>query len=159
MPQFLPRSPKPWFVGIVASLAISSSHAFDYGRYQSKSLDAILNQPRPTTGVNLVAPPQKLRLEVKLVNYAEDCNTGLLKSAMVMGGADEEWVEKAPISKCIKVESLQGQTASMYIQNTIATHLSKDALLDAPLTIFVDYLFISENGPGVLVNAFEGTRK
>jgi len=159
MSQFLLRNPKPWFAGIIASLIISNSHAFNYDQYQPGSLDEILNQPRPAAGVDILTSPKKLRFEVKLTAYAEDCNTGFLKTAMVMLGTPRKSFKNIPISKCIKVKSTQDQIASMYIQDKVAAYLPEEVPLDTPLTIFVDYLFVDGDGPGILVNAFDSTKK
>jgi len=149
--------PRLWFVGIIAALAVSNANAFDYDSYQPENLDVTLKalqSETPETGVNIFTPPVKRKLEVKLAAYAEDCNTGFLKDAMMMIGIRPP--ENVSISKCIKVKSPQGQTVSMYIQDGVAAYLPEEVPLDASLTLYVAFIYVRADGPpGVLVNEFE----
>jgi len=100
-------------IGISAFLAIPAAWgAFNCAQYKPGNLDEILTQQRPASGAKVLAP-QKLRFEVTLVSYAENCNTGFLKNTMVMLGAPKEAVERLPVSKCIKVKSAKSRTTSM----------------------------------------------
>ncbi len=141
-------------VGTFAFFFTLSAWAFDYAQYKTGDLDEILNQKRPDSDVKVLAP-QKLRFEVTLVAYAENCNTGFLKRTMVMLGASKEAVDRVPISKCIKVKSAKGRTASLYIQDSVSEFLPKEVSLGRKITVFSDYLFVGKDGPGILLNEYQ----
>src|SRR6516164_7472359 len=84
-------------VAIAASLYASSAQGFDYSRYQAADLDEILGQPRPESGVDILAEA-RLKIIGALVAYGEPCNTGFLKKAMLMGGIPQPSIDAIPIT-------------------------------------------------------------
>lgn len=146
------------FFGLVFYSYCWSAWAFNFSQYKHADLDEILKQPRPQTGVTLVAP-QKLMLDVSLISYADDCDTGALKTMMVMQGIPKETVDTLPISKCIKVKTAQGNSSTLYIQDQVAEYLPKEIPLGGVLRVFVDYIFIGSEGPGILLNEFQAPKK
>ena len=141
--------------GLLTALTLPvAAGAFNFAQYNSGDLDQILAAPRPESGVNLLSP-QKLRFEVSLLSYAKSCNTKFLNRSMVMLGAPQQMVDTLPISKCIQVKTEKGKNATMYIQDKVAESLPQEAPLGSALNIFGDFLFLSKDGPGILVNEFQ----
>lgn len=146
-------------VGVTAFLAVPAARgAFDYAQYGPGDLDEILAHPRPETGTKVLGP-QKFTFEVALVSYARGCDAGFLKRTMIMGGAPREAVDALPVSKCITVKTASGQTASMYIQDHVAEYLPKEVPLGSTFRVFCDFLFLSKDGPGILLNEFRSRKQ
>lgn len=78
---------------------------------------------------------------------------------MVMQGIPKETVDTLPISKCIKVKTAQGNSSTLYIQDQVAEYLPKEIPLGGVLRVFVDYIFIGSEGPGILLNEFQAPKK
>lgn len=151
------------FRGIVGSIgflvflaAPAAGWAFNFDRYKPGDLDELLSEQRPASG-NKVLAPQKLNIEVTLVSYAVSCNAGFLKRTMIMLGVPREVVAGVAITKCIKVKSPKGQTASMYVQDTVAEYLPGEVPLGSVINVYGDYLFLGKDGPGILVNEFRSS--
>jgi hypothetical protein len=130
---------------------------FNFAQYKPGDLDEILALSRPDSGVKVMMP-QKLKFQVTLISYAVGCNTGLLKTTMVMLGASKQFVDGAPISKCIAVKSAKGKTTSICIQDRVSEYLSKEIPLGTMIDIFCDYLFLSKDRVGILVGEFDGRK-
>ena len=132
--------------------------SFNYAQYKTGNLDQIIERPRPKTGVQ-VERPQKLQIDVSLASHPEKCDTGFLKTAMIMLGASKEVVEKTPITKCIKVKSQKGTTTSLFIQDRVAEFIATEVPVGSAFTVFVDFLFVGSSGPGLLVNEFQTKKR
>jgi hypothetical protein len=131
--------------------------AFNFDQYKPSDLDELLSQQRPATGTKVIAP-QKLNIEVTLVGYAVKCSTGFLRQTMIMLGVPKEVVAGVAISKCIKVQSAKGQVASMYVQDAVAEFLPGEVPLGSVINVFGDFMFLSKEGPGILVNEFQSRK-
>ena len=140
-------------VAIAASLYASSAQGFDYSRYQAADLDEILGQPRPESGVDILAEA-RLKIIGTLVAYGEPCNTGFLKKAMLMGGIPQPSIDAIPITRCIKLRSARGKDVRLFIQDQVAEFLPKEVRIGDAVTLFVVRVFNGVNGPGLLVNEF-----
>lgn len=146
-------------IGFLALLgAPLASSAFNFDQYKPGSLDELLAQQRPDSGTQVLTP-QKLNMEVILVSYAESCNTVFLKNTLVMLGVPKDVVAGVPISKCIKVKSSKGQIASLYVQDAVAEYLPDEVPLGSRFNIYSDFMFLSKDGPGILVNEFQSQKK
>jgi hypothetical protein len=110
--------------------------------------------PKAADGVRVVAP-QKLRFQVTLSEFGQNCDTGFLKKAMIMVGAPKDVVERMRISKCIIVKTAKGTTVSLFIQDQVSEYLPREIKLGERIEIFCDYLYIGKTGPGILVNEFQ----
>ncbi len=142
------------FVTIGVFFFSSAAYCFDFHQYKQGDLDELLQLPKPVKGVKVV-PPRKLRFRVVLEKYAEVCNAGFLKKAMLMAGAAKGGVARVSISKCITVSSEKGAKASLFIQDKVAAYLPREIKPGQQIEIFCDFLYVGIKGPGLLVNEFQ----
>lgn len=138
---------------ILTLLGAANAWAFDFDRYQAADLDALLEQKRPDTGVD-VYPGRPLRLTATLTAYGQRCKVGFLKKTMTMMGVPRETVDTLPVTQCLKIRSAKGRDVTVFIQDPVAAFLPKEVPLGKTLTLFAIHLFTDRNGPGLLVNEF-----
>jgi hypothetical protein len=131
-------------------LGMLPAFGFDYDRYETTDLDALLAQHRPRAGLDTF-PAMALKLDATLVSYAEPCPTGLLSRVMTMVGV----TVNAKISRCIRVRSAKGAQLRVFIQDQVSDFLRKEIPLGHPLTLFAVHLYTTPEGPGLLVNEFQ----
>ena len=141
---------------LVAFLA-TPALTFDFARYKPADLDDILAEPRPQTGLDVYAA-KPFRLAVKLVSYDETCAVGTIPLAMRMIGFAKEQIDGVQATRCIKVRSAKGKEALLFIQDVVRAHLPDEVPLGSPVTLFAIHLFTTTQGPGLLVNEFEGPK-
>jgi murein DD-endopeptidase MepM/ murein hydrolase activator NlpD len=135
-------------------LLTAGAAAFDYDRYKPADLGAISNRKPPLgKGVD-VFPVQSYRFEVTLAAQATPCANNFLKWAMATSGIPKEFIEKAPISRCIQVKSAKGKLFTMYVQDVLTEHLAKEVPEGEKLTLYAALIYFDQKGPGILVNEF-----
>lgn len=125
---------------------------FDHARYKAADLDEVIGLARPEIGADIY-PVLPLKIAVALISYGEPCNTGFLKQSMFMMG-QKDVVENVPITSCIKVRSAKGKTVPLYIQDRVAEFLPKEVPLGRMVALYVSQVYISPDGPALLVNDF-----
>lgn len=135
-------------------LPLSSAFAFDYDQYKQGDLDKILATPKIKAGIKMVVP-QKLTFRVVLASASLNCNTDILKRAMVMQGEKKEVVDKLAISKCIGVKSAKNVAASLFIEDKVAERLSREAKPGEVVDLFSEFLYLGTQGPAFLVREFK----
>jgi hypothetical protein len=138
---------------ILLLLSAVQAWGFDYARYQASDLDELIAQKRPQTGVD-IHPGRPHRFTARLVRYGEPCQTGMLKRAMIVGGAPKAMVDATPITRCIVVRSVRNKDVRLFIQDQVASHLPAEVPLDHAVTLYVILVFSDRDGPGLLVNEF-----
>ena len=130
-----------------------SASAFDYSRYEPGDLDAMVRRVRPETGADIFQP-RNYRLVVRLEKHAQECDGRFMKMAMKTVGIPPDQVDQVPISKCILVKSKGGNVVPMFIQNTVADFLAQEVTKDSAFTVYVLFVYVGPDGPGLLVNEF-----
>ena len=138
---------------LVVALGSPSAWGFDFSRYEATDLDALMTQPRPRSGVDIY-PARPLKLKVKLLSYAEGCQTSLLKKTMITAGIPKDQVDALQVTGCIKVRSAKGRELRMFIQDVVSSFLPKEVPLGSPVTLSAIHVFTSAAGLGLLVNEF-----
>jgi len=125
---------------------------FDYASYRPADLDEVIEQRRPTSGIDIY-PGLLLKITVALTSYAEPCNVGVLKDSMIVTGL-KNWIETVPITRCIKVRTAKGRVLPLFIQDKVADSLPKEVSFGGAVTLFATHVFTNPEGPGLLVNEF-----
>ena len=131
--------------------------AFDYSRYKAVDLDELMNRPRPKDGADIFSM-QYYKVIGTLASQGEPCPTGMLKSAMAMGGIVKASVDAVAITRCIKVRTAKGKVVSLYIQDAVSDSLREELPLGDPVTLYVIRVFANPDGQGVLVNEFAASK-
>jgi len=134
-------------------LAVPAS-AFDPGAYGLVDLDAVLDLPKPATGID-VARPAKAKLRANLASYATPCDTSMLVTAHKMLGA-EQVLQQIKVTQCIQVKSRKGKTAKLFIQDQVAAYLPQEVAIGDEIDLYAVILYTSPQGVGMLVNEYEG---
>ena len=111
-------------------------------------------RPPIASGADVI-PPQKLRFTAALARQPQPCDASFLKRAIVMVGVSQNVLDSVPISKCIQIRSAGGRTVTMYIQDAVADFLSKEVAAGGRVVVYVDFVFVGQDGPGFLVNEFQ----
>jgi murein DD-endopeptidase MepM/ murein hydrolase activator NlpD len=131
---------------------VQTASGFDYASYRPADLDEVIEQKRPTSGIDIF-PGLLLNITVSLTSYAEPCNVAILKGAMIVTGL-KDWIETVPITRCIKVRTAKNRFLSLFIQDKVAESLPKEVSLGSAVTLFATHVFTNPEGPGLLVNEF-----
>jgi hypothetical protein len=97
---------------------VQTASGFDYASYRPADLDEVIEQKRPTSGIDIF-PGLLLNITVSLTSYAEPCNVAILKGAMIVTGL-KDWIETVPITRCIKVRTAKNRFLSLFIQDKVA---------------------------------------
>jgi hypothetical protein len=139
------------FAAMVLLLGCPPALGFDFARYQTTDLDALMGA-RPRSGLDLYGP-RPLKLRVTLVSYAEACETASLKISLDMTGVVMDH-DAHPVTRCIMVRSKQGKDLRMFIQDVVSDFLPKEVPLGSPVTLFAIHVYTTTHGPGLLVNEF-----
>lgn len=133
--------------------AAQKPQGFDYSRYRATDLDEVMEQRRPDAGVD-IHPALPLKVTAALTSYAEPCDAGLLKRAMIAAAIPKAAVDAAPVSRCISVRTAKGRSLPVYIQDPVAAFLPKEVPLGSAVIFYVIHVFTGPTGPGLLVNEF-----
>ncbi|MEH2612845.1 murein DD-endopeptidase MepM/ murein hydrolase activator NlpD [Bradyrhizobium sp. AZCC 1693] len=137
-------------------LLAADAAAFDYDRYKPADID-VISARKPPSGMGVdVFPVQSYRFEVTLAAQATPCAINFLKWAMVTSGIPKDFLERAPISRCIQVKSAKGKLFTMYVQDVLTEHLEKEVPLGGKLTLYAALIYFDQKGPGIVVNEFSG---
>jgi len=145
--------------GILLVLLAAGAAAFDYDRYKPADLDAI-SARKPPSGMGVdVFPVRSYRFEVTLAAQATPCATKFLKWAMATSGIPKEFLEKAPISRCIQVKSAKGKLFTMFIQDVLTEHLAREVSPGEKLTLYAALIYFDQTGPGIVINEFNGPQR
>ena len=149
-------TPQPW-PGEVPKVPLEPAAqkplGFDYSRYQAIDLDEVMEHRRPDAGVDIYqALP--LKITVALTSYAEPCDAGRLRRAMIAAAIARTIVDAAPVTRCITIRTTKGRPLSIYIQDPVAAFLPKEVPLGSTVILYVIHVFTGPGGPGLLVNEF-----
>ncbi len=133
---------------------LSSVYGFEFDQYKPSDFDHLLATPKIKSGVKMVVT-QKLRFRAVIASAVQNCNADMLKRTMIMKGEKKEAVEKMVLTKCLNLKSAKGVVATVFIEDTIAERMVRQAKPGEVVEIYCSYLYISPAGPALLVNEFK----
>ena len=135
-------------------LGAGASAAFDFPSYQPADLDALARR-KPQLGLGAdISSVQSVRLDVTLVEQADECPTRYLKWAMRKSGIAKDAIASAPVTHCIRVKSAKGREYPLFIQDALAGPLAKDVKPGGKLTVYGSLVYFAARGPGIVVNEY-----
>jgi hypothetical protein len=145
------------FICLAALVAVCCAQDFDYASYKPGDLEQVLAKPKPATGFDVISP-ERFALKVTLESYAETCGlaaTIKLSTSMLPSVYPKGFVDALNGSKCVKVKSPKGVTASIAIQDAVAEFLPKEVPLGTEITVYCVLVCMTAEGPGLVVSEFE----
>jgi hypothetical protein len=146
--------PRSALAGLALMLGANAAAAFDYGNYQQGDLDRLARR-KPQLGLGADIPGvQNVRLDLTLVEQADECRTKYMKWAMKKAGIPKDAVKSTAVTRCILVKSAKGRQYPLFIQDALTASLAKEVKVGGKLTVYGSLVYFAARGPGIVVNEY-----